>query len=154
MSDTTVRSDHKSFGSTVLDQMVERLRDTPEPRKRYEYVLWLAKKLHERPQESFNERHKVKGCISQVYVEGKITNGMITWEGFSDALITRGLLALLIRGLNNLSPQEVIAVDQGFITATGLQGSLTASRANGFLNIFLNMQAQAKQLAMQETLSS
>ena len=64
----------------------------------------------------------------------------------SDALITRGLLAFLIQGLSNLTPAEVIAIKPDFIKATGLHGSLTASRANGFLNIFLAMQKQATAL--------
>ena len=54
---------------------------------------------------------------------------------------------MLIQGLNNLTPEQVMAVDPNFIEATGLQGSLTPSRANGFLNILLNMKAQAQQLA-------
>ncbi|HGY5547533.1 MAG TPA: SufE family protein, partial [Prochlorococcus sp.] len=59
----------------------------------------------------------------------------------------RGLLAMLIQGLSNLTPEQVMAVDPSFIEATGLQGSLTPSRANGFLNILLNMKNQAQQLA-------
>ena len=68
------------------------------------------------------------------------------WQGDSDALITKGLLALLIQGLEGLTPQQVQAIDPAFIEATGLQASLTPSRANGFLNILRMMQAQAKAL--------
>jgi cysteine desulfuration protein SufE len=56
------------------------------------------------------------------------------------------LLALLIEGLEGLTPAEVVAIDPAFIAGTGLQGSLTPSRANGFLNIFKMMQAQARSL--------
>ncbi|MED5562169.1 MAG: SufE family protein, partial [Cyanobacteriota bacterium] len=78
---------------------------------------------------------------------GELVEGRLHWQGDSDALITRGLLAMLIQGLSNLTPEQVMAVDPSFIEATGLQGSLTPSRANGFLNILLNMKAQAQQLA-------
>ena len=68
------------------------------------------------------------------------------WKGDSDALITKGLLALLIQGLDGLTPDQVQAIDPAFIAATGLQASLTPSRANGFLNILKMMQNQAKEL--------
>ena len=136
-----------NFGSEVLDNMVKRLNGTADPRRRYEYVLWLAKKLPPLSPELKSDAIKVKGCVSQVHVLGELVEGRLQWHGDSDALITRGLLAMLIQGLSNLTPEQVIAVDPSFIEATGLQGSLTPSRANGFLNILLNMKSQAQQLA-------
>ncbi|QBE68458.1 SufE family protein [Synechococcus sp. WH 8101] len=135
------------YGSPNLDKLVERLSSTSDPRKRYEYVLWLAKKLPEMPQELQTEERKVQGCVSQVFVDAKLVDGSVQWKGASDALITKGLLALLIQGLSDLSPDQVQAVDPSFIAATGLQASLTPSRANGFLNILRMMQAQAAQLS-------
>ena len=135
-----------STGSEILDRMVERLGGTTDPKRRYEYVLWLAKKLEPFPTDQQTDDIKVKGCVSQVYVRGTLTDGVMRWQGDSDALITKGLLALLIQGLNGLSPQVVQAVDPAFIAATGLQASLTPSRANGFLNILRAMQEQARQL--------
>jgi cysteine desulfuration protein SufE len=134
-------------GSPALDRMVERLASTSDPRRRYEYVLWLAKKLEPLPDEFRNEAFKVKGCVSQVFVVGELVDGSLHWRGDSDAAITKGLLALLIEGLEGLSPEQVIAIDPSFIAATGLQASLTPSRANGFLNILKLMQAQALALA-------
>ena len=67
------------------------------------------------------------------------------WEGYSDALITKGLLAFLISGLNELTPNEVVEIDKQFIEDTGLKASLTPSRSNGFLNILLKMQSQANE---------
>ncbi|MFM8604412.1 MAG: SufE family protein, partial [Cyanobium sp.] len=107
----------------------------------------LAKKLDPLPDELRQEAFKVKGCVSQVYVMGSLNNGKLHWQGDSDAQITKGLLALLIEGLEGLSPAEAAAIDPAFLAATGLQASLTPSRANGFLNIFRMMQAQAAGLA-------
>ena len=133
-------------GSPALDRMVERLAGTADPRRRYEYVLWLAKKLQPLPQELRTEAHRVKGCVSQVYVVGALREGRLHWQGDSDAAITKGLLALLIEGLEGLTPHQVTDLDPAFIAATGLQASLTPSRANGFLNILRLMQAQAQAL--------
>ena len=135
-----------STGSAALDRIVERLAGSSDPKRRYEYVLWLAKKLEPLPEELRQEAFKVKGCVSQVYVIASLDNGKLHWQGDSDAQITKGLLALLIEGLEGLTPAQAAAIDPGFIAATGLQASLTPSRANGFLNILRSMQAQARAL--------
>ncbi len=132
-----------NYGSTELNKLVSKLHSANEPRKRYEYLLWLAKSLPPLPEESWEESTKVKGCISKVYVLGKLSEGKLIWKGYSDALITRGMLAFLIKGLDLLSPKEVLAIDPKFIEDTGLNHSLTPSRVNGFLNIFLKMKMQA-----------
>jgi len=135
-----------SSGSPVLDQMVQRLSGSADPKRRYEYVLWLGKKLQPFPDVLRQEVFKVKGCASQVYVVGELQEGRLHWQGDSDAAITRGLLALLIQGMEGLTPEQAMALDPAILAATGLQASLTPSRANGFLNIFRLMQAQASRL--------
>lgn len=135
-----------STGSEALDRMVERLGGTADPRRRYEYVLWLAKKLTPLPVEQQTDNLRVRGCVSQVFVRGDLEQGVMHWQGDSDALITKGLLAFLIEGLSGLTPKQVRAIDPSFIEATGLQASLTPSRANGFLNILRMMQSQAAAL--------
>jgi len=135
-----------STGSAALDRIVERLGSASDPKRRYEYVLWLAKRLEPLPEELRSEDRKVRGCVSQVYVVGDLVEGTLHWQGDSDAQITKGLLALLIEGLEGLTPEQVVAIDPAFIAATGLQASLTPSRANGFLNILKAMQAQAAAL--------
>jgi cysteine desulfuration protein SufE len=134
-------------GSEKLDQIVARLQGTADPKRRYEYVLWLAKKLQPLPDVFRNDSFKVKGCVSQVYVVAELVDGKLHWQGDSDAAITKGLLALLIEGLEGLEPGAAATIDPGFLADTGLQASLTPSRANGFLNIFKMMQAQAHALA-------
>lgn len=131
-------------GSEALDKIVERLGSTSDPKRRYEYVLWLAKKLKALPKEEQTDDIRVRGCVSQVFVRGDLEDGVMRWCGDSDALITKGLLALLIQGLDGLTPEQIQAVDPAFIEATGLQASLTPSRANGFLNILRMMKAQAR----------
>ena len=131
------------YGSFELDQIVNRLKSTNDAKRKYEYILWIGKKLEDPKGNILTEDNKVKGCISEVYISAELKNGKLTWEGFSDALITKGLLALLINGLTGLTPEEVIKIDNKFISETGLNKSLTPSRANGFLNILLKMKSLA-----------
>jgi len=137
-------------GSPELDAIVQRLAGSSDPKRRYEYVLWLAKGLAPLPDDFRQDAFKVKGCVSQVYVVGQLNDGLLHWQGDSDAAITKGLLALLIKGMEGLTPAQAAALDPGFIAQTGLQASLTPSRANGFINIFKMMQAQARALADQQ----
>ncbi len=148
MTEIKEKSFINTFGSDSLDSLIERLQSTSDPKRRYEYILWLAKSLPILTEDLHLETTKVKGCISEVYVLGILLNGKIQWRGYSDALITKGLLAFLIKGLNDLTPFEVLSIDKKFIEMTGLSKSLTPSRANGFLNIFLKMKAQAKDLSL------
>ena len=134
----------KNFGSAELNKLVFKIQSASDPRRKYEYLLWLAKRLPLLPEESLKESMKVKGCISQVYVLGELVEEKLHWRGYSDALITKGMLSFLIQGLENLSPKQVLAINPKFIEETGLNSSLTPSRANGFLNIYLKMNAQAK----------
>ena len=134
-------------GSAALDTIVAKLKGSSDPKRRYEYVLWLAKKLPAPPAGLSSDSNRVRGCVSQVFVQPVVDGEVLHWQGDSDAQITKGLLALLIQGLDGLTPQQVMAVDPGFIAETGLAASLTPSRANGFLNILRHMQAQAAALA-------
>ena len=126
-----------------LFKLVNKLKNSEDPKRKYEYILWLGKKLKEPESNILISENKVNGCVSEVFVKASIHKGKLYWEGYSDALITKGLLAFLINGLNELTPKEVININKKFIVDTGLKASLTPSRANGFLNILLKMQSQA-----------
>jgi cysteine desulfuration protein SufE len=128
----------------ALDKIVTRLQQATDPKQRYEYLLWLAKRLPTMPESAKVPENKVPGCVSQVYVTAQQEAGQVTFNGDSDAQITKGLLALLIQGLNGLSVAEITQLTPDFIKATGLDVSLTPSRANGFYNIFKTMQLQAQ----------
>ena len=126
-----------------LFKQIEKLRNSDDPKRKYEYILWLGKKLKVPDSNILIPENKVQGCVSEVFVKAIFQEGKLFWEGYSDALITKGLLAFLISGLNELTPKEVININKNFIEDTGLKKSLTPSRSNGFLNILLKMQSQA-----------
>lgn len=126
-----------------IDKLVKRFQRVSDPKRRYEQLLWFAKKLEDFPEEQKTAENKVAGCVSQVYVIAHLEEGKLKYQGDSDAQITKGLVALLIRGLNGLTPSEVVNLSPDFIQETQLDVSLTPSRANGFYNIFKTMQQRA-----------
>ena len=128
---------------TELHKLVEKLKKAEDPKRKYEFILWLGKKLKVPNNSILIPENKVQGCVSEVFVKAIFQEGKIYWEGYSDALITKGLLAFLINGMNELTPKEVVNINNNFIEDTGLKASLTPSRSNGFLNILLKMQSQA-----------
>ena len=126
-----------------LFKQVDKLKNSEDPKRKYEYILWLGKKLRIPNDDILIPENKVHGCVSEVFVKAIFSEGKLYWEGYSDALITKGLLAFLINGMNELTPKEVVDINIKFIEETGLRASLTPSRSNGFLNILLKMQSQA-----------
>ena len=120
-----------------LSKLVEKLKKSEDPKRKYEYILWLGKKLKEPDSEILIEENKVKGCVSEVFVKATIKAGKLFWEGYSDALITKGLLAFLISGLNELTPNEVVEIDKKFLEDTGLKASLTPSRSVSYTHLTL-----------------
>ncbi|MEM6426147.1 MAG: SufE family protein [Cyanobacteria bacterium P01_H01_bin.119] len=127
----------------TIEKVVKRFQRASNPKRRYEQLLWFAKKLEGLPETDKTSENKVPGCVSQVFIIAKLEDGKIFYQGDSDAQITKGLVALLINALNGLSPKEVVDLSPDFIQETQLDVSLTPSRANGFFNIFKTMQKKA-----------
>lgn len=130
-----------------LDKIVKRFAGISDPKRRYEQLLWYAKKLEAFPEVDKTPENKVSGCVSQVYITAGLDDDKVSFQGDSDAQITKGLLAMLINALNGLSPGEIVQLTPDFIKETQLDISLTPSRANGFYNIFKMMQKKALMLA-------
>ena len=126
-----------------LNRIVERFKRRTDPKQRYRQLLAYAGKLATMPEAGKIPENKVPGCVSQVYITADLENGKVIYQGDSDAQLVKGLVALLIEGLNGLSPEEILQVAPDFIEETGLQMSLTPSRSNGFYNIFQTMKKKA-----------
>lgn len=127
----------------ALNKIVHRFQRATEPKRRYEQLIWYAQKLQEFPEDGKIPENKVPGCVSQVYVTASLEDDKVIFQGDSDSQLTKGLLALLIEGLNGSTPTEIVHLTPDFIQETGLNVSLTPSRANGFYNIFKTMQKKA-----------
>lgn len=115
--------------------------------ERYEYVIGLGKKLAPMPQEKQTSDRLIKGCQSQVWLDGHYSDGLMHYQADSDSLITKGMIALFIRVLDRETPDTVVQADMGFVEKTGLKEHLAPTRANA-LNL---MAAQMKKLALEYT---
>ncbi|MDY6781165.1 MAG: SufE family protein [Cyanobacteriota bacterium] len=134
-----------------LNRIVERFQRHSDPKLRYQQLLAYAKKLKPMPENGKIPENKVSGCVSQVYIVANLEEGTVCYQGDSDAQLVKGLVALLIEGLNGLTPEEILKLSPDFIEQTGLNVSLTPSRANGFYNIFQMMKQKA--LGLQQAVS-
>lgn len=132
-----------SFLPEALARIVERFQRHSDPKRRYEQLLWYAKRLPEFPESDKLPENKVSGCVSQVYITAKLADGKVSFQGDSDSQLVKGLVGLLVEGLSGLTPAEITTVSPDFIQDTGLNVSLTPSRANGFYNIFQMMKTKA-----------
>ncbi len=127
----------------TLERLVQRFQQVSDPKRKYEHLLCLTKRLPEFPASAKVAANKVMGCVSQVYITARLEDGKVAFQGDSDAQITKGLVALLIEGLNGSAPLEIQQLTPDFIKITGFDISLTPSRSNGFYNIFQFMQRKA-----------
>lgn len=126
-----------------LDRIVSKFKRRPDPKQRYQQLLWYAGRLPAMSEADKIPENKVSGCVSQVYITAELKEGKVWYHGDSDAQLVKGLVAFLFEGLNGLTPPEILAVTPDFIEDTGLKMSLTPSRANGFYNIFQLMKKKA-----------
>ncbi len=124
----------------TLEKIVKRLQNVTDPKQKYERLILFARKLPEFPDVDRTEANKVSGCTSQVFITAQLDQGKVKFGGDSDSQLVKGLVAILVEGLNGLSPTEILSLTPDFIQDTGLNVSLTPSRVNGFYNIFKMMQ--------------
>ena len=110
---------------------------------RYEFLIDLGRELPPLDDRYKSEEYRIKGCQSQVWVRADTENGHIRYEGDSDALITKGLVALLIRVLDDQPPEAVASTDLHFIDDIGLQEHLSPNRKNGLNGMVQQMKRQA-----------
>jgi cysteine desulfuration protein SufE len=113
--------------------------------ERYEYVIGLGKKLAPMDESLHTEGRLIKGCQSQVWLESTTEDGKMHYLADSDSVITKGMIALFVRILDNESPDDVLSADLSFIDKTGLKEHLAPTRANALTL----MSAQMKKGALE-----
>ena len=98
---------------------------------KYEYLIDLGKHLSAYPEEEKTEENLIKGCQSRVWLKSYIGEGKIFFIADSDALITKGIISLLVDVYSGRKPEEIAAEDFSFINEIGLKENLSPTRANG-----------------------
>jgi cysteine desulfuration protein SufE len=110
---------------------------------KYEHIIELGKSLPMIEERYKTEDKLIKGCQSRVWLHSEYQNGKIIFTADSDAIITKGLVALIIRVLSNHSSDEIINSDLGFIEKIGLMQHLSPTRSNGLLSMIKQMKLDA-----------
>ena len=110
---------------------------------KYEYIIELGKSLPIIDDKHKIEDNLIKGCQSRVWLHTQHNNGIITYTADSDAIITKGIVAILIRVLSNQKAEEIAKVNLVFIDEIGLKEQLSQTRANGLVSMIKAMKLYA-----------
>ena len=110
---------------------------------KYEYLIDLVKNLEAYPEECKTEDKLIKGCQSRVWLDYKVQDGSIYFKADSDAIITKGIISLLISVYSGRTPEEIASSDFGFIEKIGLKENLSPTRANGLASMIATIKAVA-----------
>ena len=124
-------------------QLIEEFSYFDEWMDKYPYISELGKKLPMIDPQYKTQQHLISGCQSQVWLHANFTNGTIVFTADSDAIITKGIVNLLIKVLSNRTPQEILEADLDFINAIGLRAHLSPTRSNGLNSMLKQMKMYA-----------
>lgn len=110
---------------------------------KYEYLIDLGKSLPLIDEKYKTEDKIIKGCQSQVWMHSELINGKVVFTADSDAIITKGMVALMIRVLSNHTPDEIINAKLDFVEKIGLTKHLSPTRSNGLVSMIKQMKLDA-----------
>ena len=111
--------------------------------QRYEYIIELGKSLPLINEEYKTDENLIKGCQSKVWLHGEQKDDKIVFTADSDAILTKGIIAILIRAFSNQKAEDIINADTQFIDDIGLKEHLSATRANGLVSMIKNIKMYA-----------
>jgi cysteine desulfuration protein SufE len=111
--------------------------------QRYEYIIDLGKSLPLIKEEFKTDDNIIKGCQSKVWLQGEQNDDKIIFTADSDAILTKGIIAILIRTFSNQTASEILEADMNFIDEIGLKEHLSPTRANGLVSMIKNIKMYA-----------
>lgn len=130
---------------TVQNEIIETFSMYDEWLDKYEYLIDLGKNLEEYPEEEKTEDKLIKGCQSRVWLDSRVEDGRIWFKADSDAIITKGIISLLIGVYSGRTPAEIAGDDFSFIEKIGLKENLSPTRANGLVSMIDTIRKTAKE---------
>jgi len=110
---------------------------------KYEYIIELGKSLSGYPEAKKTDEHLIKGCQSRVWLDAEMKDGKIEFTADSDAIITKGIISLLIGIYSGAQPQEILSSDFSVVEKIGLRENLSPTRANGLVSMIETIRAIA-----------
>ena len=119
----------------VQEEIIEEFALFDEWMDKYEYIIGLGKDLPLIAEPYKTEENLIKGCQSRVWLHAELTNGKIILTADSDAIITKGIIALMIRVFSDHTPIEIAQADLYFIDQIGLKEHLSPTRSNGLVSM-------------------
>lgn len=127
----------------IQDAIIEEFRIFDDWLDKYQYIIDISKELPIIDNSYKQEKYLIKGCQSQVWLSAELLNGKIQYKADSDAIVTKGIIALLVRVLSGRTPEEIMNADLYFIKEIGLQENLSPTRSNGLLAMIKQMKLYA-----------
>ena len=121
--------------SNIQNEIVEEFDIFDTWMDKYEYLIELGKSVPKISEENKKEENIIKGCQSKVWLHAEKQDGLVRFYADSDAIITKGIISLLIRIFSNQKPDDIINADTDFIDKIGLRQHLSPNRANGLNNM-------------------
>ena len=134
----------------IQEAIIEEFAIFDEWLDKYDYLIELSDTLPAIASEHRTEQYVIKGCQSRVWVDARIEEGKMFYSADSDAIITKGIIALLVRVMNGRTPQEILDLDLYFIDAIGLSENLSPTRSNGLVAMIKQMKMYALALNAQQ----
>ena len=127
----------------VQDEIISEFEMLPDWTEKYKYIIELGQESPDLPEEYKTNDRKIKGCQSNVWLNTNLDGEKIIYEGDSDAMITRGLINLLIRVYSGRTPDEIIQTKPYFIDRIDMRSHLSQTRANGLASMVKKMKIYA-----------
>ncbi len=114
---------------------------------KYEYLIELGKSLTGFPEEKKTDDRLIKGCQSRVWLDTQVSGGTLTFTADSDAIITKGIISLLVSVYSGRTPEEILSDDFTWLDSIGLRENLSPTRANGLLSMIETIRQKARENA-------
>ncbi len=127
----------------VSEEVVSEFAFLDEWMDKYEHLIELGKTLPMISAEERRPENLIKGCQSQVWLHAEMNGDKVHFTADSDAIITKGIIALMIRVLNDQKPEDILNADFGFIDEIGLKEHLSPTRSNGLVSMIKQMKMYA-----------